>query len=264
MDIFHFKLYQESFGPKEGFLLHQDGAWSEVSPLPGRSRETLDKILQQLKALEKGYTGLLFPSVEFGLFGLTAPKISKAPVCLFLMGSPQDILIRAKKNCGCTTAKIKLDSFDLSTAVFLVKLLKQDFRLRIDLGESWDLEKTLSFCSYFHPKDFDFIEDPGHDASPFQMASDNADLGSTIVWKPMVRGLPEKGAPVILSSSYESGVGLHHIAALAEVWEIPSHPLGIGTFTHLREDLLQDPLEIRDGYVHFPELRIRKELVTAC
>ncbi len=264
MDIFHFKLYQEAFGPKEGFLLHENGAWSEVSPLPGRNPETPDQVLLQLKSLKQGYAGPLFPSVTFGLFGLTAPKISKAPFCLFLMGNPQEILRQAKKNFGCTTAKVKLSAFDLSTAVFLVKILKQDFRLRVDIGHNWTSENVLSFCSHFDPKDFDFIEDPGHDVSPFHMASDDAGLGSTIVWKPMVRGLPPKKSPVILSSSYESGIGLHHIAALATVLEIPSHPLGIGTFTHLHEDLLEDPLEIKDGHVFFPEFRIKKEMVTPC
>ena len=264
MDIFHFKLHQEAYGSKEGFLLHEDGAWSEVSPLPGRSKESLDDALQQLKALKEGYKGPLFPSVAFGLFGLTAPPISKAPVCLFLMGTPEEILKQAQKNFGCTTAKIKLSVFDLPTAIFLVNILKQDFRLRVDIGHNWEKEKILKFCSHFNPQDFEFIEDPGHDVSPFPMASDDAQLGSSVVWKPMVRGLPPQQAPVILSSSYESGIGLHHIAALAQAQAIPSHPLGIGTFTHLQEDLLQDPLEIRDGYVYFSPFNIKKERVIPC
>jgi O-succinylbenzoate synthase len=263
--IFYFKIYQELFGAKEGFLLQGEKTWSEVSPLPGRSRENLDEVLEQLKAVQKGYRGPLFPSVEFGLFGLNAPQISQAPVCLFLNGTVQDILKYAKKNHGCTTAKIKLGSFDLATALFLVKILKYDFRLRLDIGGAWDKEKIAAFLSHFTPQDFEFIEDPGHNISPFPMAADDQALGSITVWKPMIRGLPEKTTPVILSSSYESSIGIHQIASLAQRLEIPAHPLGIGSIVHLQEDVLEDPPFIHEGKIHFPlEFRIKKEMVTSC
>jgi O-succinylbenzoate synthase len=263
--IFHFKIFQEIYGMKEGFLLQSETNWSEVAPLPGRSRESLSQVLQQLKAVQTGYQGSLFPSVEFGLFGLMAPKISDAPVCLFLNGAVPDILKHAKTPHGCTHAKVKLGHLDVSAAVFLTKALKADFRLRLDIGGKWNKEQITAFLSNFAPEDFEFIEDPGHDISPFPMASDDQGLGSTTVWKPMVKGLPEKKSPVILSSSYESGIGIHQIAALASAWEIPSHPLGIGTAVHIQEDLLKNPPFIRDGKIHFPtEFHIKQEKVTPC
>ncbi len=223
--IYHFKIIQAIFGIKEGFLLQSEKNWSEVSPLPGRSRETLSQALEQLKAVQNGYQGPLFPSVEFGLFGLTAPRISEAPVCLFLNGTVQDILKHAQQNHGCKAAKLKLGHLDVTAAVFLARTLKQDFRLRLDIGGNWSKEQISTFLSHFAPEDFEFIEDPGHDVSPFPMASDDHCLGSTLVWKPMVKGLPEKKTPVILSSSYESGIGIHQIATLAQALEIPAHPL---------------------------------------
>lgn len=264
-EIYHFKIIQDIFGVKEGFLLHNEKTWSEVSPLPGRSRESLSEVFKQLKAVQNGYQGPLFPSVEFGLFGLTAPKISEAPVCLFLNGTIQDILKHTKKSHGCTTAKLKLGHLDVSAAVFLAKALKQDFRLRLDIGGKWSKEQITEFLSHFVPEDFEFIEDPGYDISPFLMASDDQAFGSTVVWKPMVKGLPGKKTPVILSSSYESSIGTHQIAALAHALEIPAHPLGIGTAVHLQEDLLEDPLFICDGKIHFPaEFHIKQERVTPC
>ena len=318
--IYHFTLFQEIYGTKEGFLLEGEKTWSEVSPLPGRSRESLSDVLQQLKAVQNGYQGPLFPSVEFGLFGLKAPRISEAPVCLFLNGSVQDILVQAKKNHGCTAAKLKIGKFDLPTALFLVKILKNTYRLRLDVGGAWSKNQLTDFLAHFTPQDFEFIEDPGFDISPFPMASDDQSLGSnlvsdcknpctylcpdlpaghsaehagifeqavkceraapqdkdgskmhtdfcnqTLVWKPMVKGLPEKKAAVVLSSSYESSIGIHQIAALAQELEIPSHPLGIGTFLHLQNDLLQDPPFIREGKIYFPEeFHIKKEMVTQC
>jgi O-succinylbenzoate synthase len=263
--IYHFKIIQEIFGMKEGFLLQNEKNWSEVSPLPGRSRETLSQVLEQLKAVQNGYQGPLFPSVEFGLFGLTAPRIFEAPVCLFLNGTVEDILKLAKQNHGCSTAKLKVGHLDVTGAVFLAKTLKQDFRLRLDIGGKWNKEQISRFLSHFAPDDFEFIEDPGHDVSPFPMASDDLSLGSTVVWKPMVKGLPRKETPVILSSSYESGIGIHQIATLAHALEIPAHPLGIGTAVHLQEDLLEDRIFICDGKIHFPaEFQIKQERVTPC
>jgi len=263
--IFHFKINIESFGTKEGFLLQNENTWSEVSPLPGRNQESLQQVLQQLKAVQNGYQGPLFPSVEFGLFGLSAPKIIDAPVCLYLNGTVQDILKHAKTNHGCKTAKLKVGHLDVPAAVFLANILKNEFRLRLDIVGKWSKEQTLQFLANFDPDDFEFIEDPGHDISPFPIASDGQALGTIFVWKPMVKGVPEKKSAVILSSSYECGVGIHQIAALAQAREIPSHPLGIGTVLYIQEDLLKDPPFIRDGKIHFPvEFHIKQERVTLC
>lgn len=245
-------------------MLQGDKRWSEVSPLPGRSMETLDQVLVQLKAVQNGYLGPLYPSVEFGLFGLDAPRVESTPFCLFLNGSVQEILKNAKKNHGCTTAKLKLKGFDLTTALFLVKILKSHFRLRIDFESRWDQKKIEDFLSHFTPTDFEFIEDPGYPIFPFPMASDDKSIGATTVWKPMVRGLPEKKAAVILSSSYESSMGIHQIAALAKSWEIPAHPLGIGTVFHLQDDIAVDRPYFQDGKIYFPQLCPKKERLTPC
>ncbi len=264
--IYRFCLNVRGYGPKEGLLLESPhGAWAEVSPLPSRNRETLLDALAQLKAVQKGYTRPLFPSVACGLFGLTAPRILQAPVCLFLMGTLQDIQTLANQDFGCKTAKVKISPFDLPTAVNLIKTLKNRFRLRIDIGAKWTKEKTFAFLSHFSPEDFDFIEDPGYDISPFPMASDDQPLGKTIVWKPMVRGLPPPQTPVILSSTYESSIGLHQIAALSQALQIPSHPLGIGTFLNLEEDLLEEPLTLQHGLLHFPkDFRINRKRLQPC
>lgn len=259
-----FRLKVKNFGFKEGALLESpEGTWGEVSPLPGRNRETLAEAIDQLKSLQQGYKGPFFPSVSCGLFGLKSQRLLHAPVCLFLMGSLDEIYHLTKQHFGCTTAKIKLAPFDLPTSIDLVKTLKAQFRLRIDLGAKWSREKLFKFLSHFSPQDFDFIEDPGYDISPFPMACDDYSLGTFCVWKPMVKGLPPPHSPLILSSTYESGIGLHQIAAMTKSFSIPSHPLGIGTFLNLENDLLKDPLYIHKGEVIFPEkILINRKLLS--
>ena len=163
----------------------------------------------------------------------------------------------AARPYGCTVAKVKIAPFDLPTAVGLIKTLKKIFRLRIDINAKWNRDKLLAFLSHFSPEDFDFIEDPGCDIAPFPMASDEYSHSHITIWKPMVKGLPTPKTPVILSSSYESGIGLHQIAALAQ--NFSPHALGIGTFLYLEDDLLEEPLTLKQGMVHFPQkLQVKK------
>lgn len=254
-EIYRFTCNYPGLLQKEGFLLESsDGVWSEVSPSPRKNRESLQEALEQLQAIQQGWKGPLFPSVALGLYSLEKTPPLIWPVCLFLAGSPAQILKRAEAT-EYTTAKVKLGDFDLPTAVSLTRTLIQKFRLRIDIQEKWTPEQTLQFCSYFAPTDFDFIEDPGCDISPHPMKTE-----STTVWKPMVRGIPPLASDLILSSTFESGVGIAQIVALAHRQQIPLHPLGIGTYLYLEEDLLEEPLTIQNGYLHTPlHLRVKKE-----
>lgn len=255
MQIYHFSCTYPHM-KKEGFLLHEAGHWSEVSPFPGRNQETLSDALAQLKNPTKD----LFPSVAFGLYSLQAPIAGKFPVCLLLMGSADEIYKHAHQSIGYTTAKIKVGHLDPLVACHLVKDLKDRFRLRIDINEQWTPSQVLEFCSHFKPTDFDFIEDPGCDISPYPMKTEK-----TTVWKPMVRGIPPMASDVILSSVFETGVGICQIAALAQKKEIPPHPLGIGTYNYLADDILEEPLLIEDGYLHVPsKIHVKKERLVLC
>jgi O-succinylbenzoate synthase len=250
-----FEIYRFSctypFFKKEGLLLHSNKNWSEVSPYPGKNQETLEEALAQLKMVQQGWKGALLPSVAFGLYSLKPPIAGSYPVCLLLMG---------KENPGYTTAKVKLGDYDVATARQIASDLKNRYSLRIDLQEKWTPEQVREFCSYFQPEDFEFIEDPGCDIAPFPMKTE-----ATTVWKPMVRGIPPSKAEIILSSTFESGVGISQIASLSSRQKIPVHPLGIGTYNYLEDDLLKEPLIIRDGYIQIPpELRVKRERLTLC
>jgi O-succinylbenzoate synthase len=248
-EIYRFQCNYPGFLTKEGVLLQSpEGYWSEVSPFPGKNKESLHEAVEQLKAIQQGWKGPLFPSVEFGLYSLKRTESFSVPICLLLMGSVSQIVKQAEAP-GYTTAKVKLGDFDVPTARKLTEELKVKFRLRIDLQEKWSPQQTRQFCSYFTPTDFEFIEDPGCDISPYPMKTE-----TTTVWKPMVRGIPPQGADVILSSTFESGVGICQIATLAKRQEIPLHALGLGTYNFLENDLLDSPLALENGYLKIPSI----------
>lgn len=256
-----FKIYSfcchYPYRKKEGFLLqNREGFWTEVSPIKGRNQETITDVFLQLKALQRGEIQSLYPSVAFGLHAFNRPlsELSQSwPICLLLEGTVEEIKQQAIKSLHYSQAKVKIGNFSLQEAIALIQQLKSIFRLRIDIEEKWNYPMVQEFCSYFSPNDFEYIEDPGIDVSPFPMASDiHPSYKYQRVWKPMVWGIPPLKAPVILSSVYETGVGIAQIAYLAEKQKIPMHALGVGTYLFLQEDILKEPLIFDQGKLILP------------
>jgi O-succinylbenzoate synthase len=243
-EIIPFQIKHRSLPTKRGFLLEKEGCLSEVSPLPGWNKESTDDVLEQLQAVKKGWKGPLYPSVEFGLYGLTCPRIDSIPCALFLCGTPDEVLKTAALAHGCTTAKLKVGRWSLEQALDTIPHLP--FKLRIDFNNLWDEKDVHALCSHLNPEHIEFLEDPGCTVPSFKHASD-----ATNVWKPMVWGLPPPRAVIILSSSFESSIGLHQIAALTQTHEIPSHILGLGTILHLENDLVQNSATLKNGHLNF-------------
>lgn len=245
-DIRPFELTFRHLGTKKGFLLEKEGRFSEVSPLPGRSLETLDDALEQLKAVQKGWRGPLYPSVQFGLYGLSCPQVTSIPCALFLYGTPQEVL--QTESHGCTVAKLKVGHWSVPQALDVIASLP--LKLRLDFNHRWPPNQVLELCSKISPDQIEFLEDAGCTVPGFTEAHDEH-LKPTI-WKPMVRGLPPPHQHLILSSSLESSIGLHQIAALIETHQIPDHVLGIGTHLNLEHDLVQNSATLQAGRLHFP------------
>lgn len=230
------------------FVQGEEGGWGEVSPLVSRNKETLDDCLEQLKSVQDGWRGNLFPSVAFALESARHPfKSLKWPVCYLFMGTEKEIMRRRDKAKEFTHAKLKVGDFSVEEAVRIAKNLKDLFRLRLDFNGKWKAEDVRRFCSYFNPHDFEFLEDPGIAVEGFTLAADDSSLGEIPVWKPTVKGVPKANEKLILSSAWESGVGIASIAALAERLKLPPHPIGIGTYFYLQDDLLEEPLQFEEG-----------------
>ncbi len=250
--IHPFEIKHRHFPNKKGFILEKEGRLSEVAPLPGRSTETFEEALEQLQAVQKGWRGSLYPSVEFGLYGLSAPSVSSIPCALFLYGTTEEVLQTAAESYGCTVAKLKVGHWHWTQALEVIKALP--FQLRIDFNHCWTRADVEKLCSHLSPAQIDFLEDAGCQVLGFTQASDETpSVPSLRVWKPSVQGLPPPQKKVILSSSLESSIGLQHIAALTQSHQIYPHVLGLGTILHLEKDLVQNSAFIKEGKLHFPQ-----------
>ncbi len=241
---------------------------------------TVQNCFQELKNLN------LLPSALFGLESAILSQVAPLPKvivysCALLMGSSTEILAQAQLRLsqGFTCAKLKVGHLDCSEALVLIEKLKSKFRLRIDVNRAWSTKNALRFFSQFPTDTFDYVEEPF--ANPYDLAqfthplavdeSFPADLSlaelaqlptlKALIYKPTIQGgmtncLPllqwahHKDISLILSSSFESDLGLAHIATMAQRLGIVEH-LGIGTYHFLKEYLCDNSLCLSKASISF-------------
>lgn len=236
---------------RKGLILQIGENFGEIAPLPGFSKETLEEALAEILAWMRTQTPPTLPSVRWGIACAQRPLQSvRIPLCAL---GPKP---------GFQTVKLKLGSLSVEEAIRITRKYYRSFRLRLDCNRAWTLEQTLAFVSHFKKGDFDYLEEPVNTfegliefskKTHFPIAIDES-IGSdwsqipslkAVVVKPMVVGtIPEIPPPLelVLSSSYESGLGLLHIANRAK------GRLPVGLDTLLPSDLLMNPISTSSGW----------------
>lgn len=235
---------------------------------------TLSSYTYHLRALN------LLPAVCFGLesalLSLLDPLPTHSiPISALLMGSVQEILAQAalRSNEGYTVAKLKIGNLSPHEATTLIHQLKPLFRLRIDVNRAWDTQRSMQFFSQFSQDSFEYVEEPFstlddlvHFPHPIAIDESLSKLSlhaleqlptlRALIYKPTIRGgmvnaLPllqwarERDIDFVLSSSFESDVGLTHIASMA--YRLSSTlPIGLGTLHYLDHSRVQTA----NGSVH--------------
>jgi len=248
-----------------------ESALGDVAPLFGRSVESLQEAMEQLKwcaqklqhqEIDESLLASLdlFPSVAFGIESALCTwnqsSSHKVNVSVLLLGSEMDILQEAALYAkqGYTTAKIKVQQLSIDAIQRIIEKLHRTFRLRIDANASWTKEELCRCCAGLEQY-IEYIEDPLHDISqgspyPFALDAHYAIKDLThlraLVYKPMVRGglsmarqiyalTQSLGIKFVLSSSFESRIGHAAIIALARRLKL-QEPIGIGTLFHIVEE----------------------------
>ena len=229
----------------------------------------------------------LLPAISFGLesalFSLLEPLSEYCvPTSALLMGSPKEILEQANSRHqeGFNSAKLKVGHLNFNEAQRLIHQLKDRFHLRIDVNRAWTTSESLKFFSEFPLDTFDYVEEPfqnPHDLAQFlhPLAIDESfplDLSlkklellprlKALIYKPTMQGgmlgcLPllkwtkKRGIHLVLSSSFESDIGLANIASIGHRLSLTS-PIGIGTYHHLNKYLSAKPFRFFDGFASIP------------
>jgi len=255
-----------------------DGRWSEASPLEGWSSDQREDVLS---AWQENRLAADLPSLQFAMQALPmTPKTLS--YCALLAGTSADIFKKASllKQEGVHYVKVKLKGIPIEKAIEITRELAKDFRLRIDFNRSLDLITALYFAEHCQGESIDFFEEPLRNSQelrhfPFPIALDESlreegyeplialsQVKALVIKPTMTGGLQDWerfGKPIVLSSSFESGIGIAQILLLSA----PHHlPPGIDTYRFLKEDLLEEPLHFESGKVHLPSaFRIKRHLL---
>ena len=248
--LYHYSLPFRGGGLREGFLLHLreqgEEGWGEIAPLPGFSRESLEEAFEDFCTYR--YT---LPSVQFGVY---------SALC--------DLRGRVSLRAVPIKIKVKVGDLTLRECLRVINPAPTSY-MRVDFNRRWSLHEALSFAEHF--SEVEYFEEPllpGEDARlfPYPVALDESLREGAFppypnvvahVIKPTMHGVPlpaiQRGVDFILSSSYETELGIHQIAKLSLRLKLPDRPMGLGT-CHLFEDsLFENGVHMEEDMLYFPE-----------
>ena len=177
---------------RQGLVLqwhHSNGSeWSEVSPLPGFSKESLDEAESQLNQFLESYSVQLkrhnslqslntlinvklYPSVRFGiemglmkLFRLNQENKNQSNTPIAIAGLITGNLVDIKRYSDYPVIKVKVGRQSLSKDINNINKLLQHTdnkqSLRLDSNQSWTLQQAKQFFSEVPNDQIEFIEEP--------------------------------------------------------------------------------------------------------
>lgn len=191
---------------------------------------------------------------------------------------------------GYTCLKIKVGLGAVATEARLLRAWRRDLaprvRLRLDANRAWSLDDALRFAALLEACGVDYCEEPVRDVGDLPafraqsalplaldeslglLSVDDAMALRAAAWviKPTLRGgigaavnladaARRAGARPVISSTFESGVGLRTLAQLAAVVQEVEDAAGLDTGSWIERDLLEPPLHVECGALQMAALR---------
>ena len=188
---------------------------------------------------------------------------------------------------GYRSIKIKVgtgpESLELSEINRICNLLGNKVKFRLDANRSWTFEQALDFTRHLDRKSIEYIEEPLQDPAklyefylktgiPVALDESIIDLSEindlpdwikAVILKPTLLGgisrnlsliwqAAKYNIPVILSDTFQSGIGLLMVANLAALTGGSDLAMGLDTYQWLQEDIIEPRLEYRPGKLLLP------------
>ncbi len=204
-----------------------------------------------------------------------------------LSGSPDDVFRQAEQACkdGYRAVKLKVGRAPVDDEIKLTKCvcdkLDGTATLRLDANQAWSLDEAITFANGIAACKIEYIEEPCHDATSSRgfanrtglpVALDESlqnmapeSLGKltgimVVILKPTLLDGVERsmrfarearrlGIIPLISSSFESSLGILALAHLASATSDKDVPTGLGTLSWFERDILQTPLTVSSGII---------------
>ncbi len=211
-----------------------------------------------------------------------------------ITGCVDEIVERARllQRKGYRAVKMKIGTLPLDEAIArtinVFRELDSRAVLRLDANRVWTLDHALQFAEAVRDCEIEYIEEPVQDNSqiseflsctdsrlPVALDESLVDLEphqltefsqvSALVLKPTILGGFEKtaafaragkalGMRAVISSSFESSLGIAALGPLAAAYGSPNSPVGLDTMGWFARDLLAEPIAIAGGVMRVEQL----------
>lgn len=242
--------------------------------------------------LEMAVLSLFAQKRKVSLAGLLGPHFHDTLlVNVLLIGSREEIIAQTRQllSSGYRSFKLKVGHRSLAEDISLVQSLREIIYdkalLRLDANKAWSLDQAVHFFGQIGLDLVEYIEEPlantdelsqFYQQSMIPIALDESireeglekfrsvDGVELVVLKPTLTGGIEKtwmlaqeanqvGLQVVISSSFESGLGIYGLAHLAA--HLSHHvAVGLETGSFFKNDLLVHPLMSKSGAFHIHQL----------
>jgi len=277
MKVYRYELpFKDSNTLRAGLIIQNETGLGEIAPLPGWSDESIEDALKQLQYKNSSFAP--FPSIAWGLHNIEQKNIPLPKLEITALLRAQDPEERIQEVRRAPAVKVKVGKLAPIEAVQRIKnildILGNNPKIHIDINRAWGLDESLYFAKQFNEEDFDYLEEPVKNfeqlkqfcrLSSHPIAIDehlreipypllfNLPTLKTVVYKPTLLGtlfldpsfiqnIQEKQLAFVLSSSYESSLGLYHIARLSHVLPFKT-AFGLDTAREFARDLLLHPFD---------------------
>jgi len=194
-----------------------------------------------------------------------------------LAGSDETVLDEAHrlKEQGYRSLKLKVGRADVDQDIALVRLVREmvgpEVSLRLDANRAWTREQAMRFSERVRDAEIEYIEEPTHTLEEFRrlgmsgdlpLALDESLLGlqptdlrsfrslRAVVVKPTGLGVERAaecariaasaGALPVVTSCFESGVGVSILAQFATSLTSADIPVGLDTLRWFKSDILPE------------------------
>ena len=203
-----------------------------------------------------------------------------------LSGSPEEIMAKARRllERGYTAFKLKVGRRSIQEDEEMTRkvrhLIGNEATLRLDANRAWSIEEALAFSNAVADCKIDYLEEPVKTLTLFQALINAAEVPlplaldeslqtlepeglssfsgiKAVILKPTLWGFERTiqtaqratglGMTPVVSSAFESGVGLEALAQIAACVNTNDVPAGLDTLDVFEEDLRVDPFPIEGG-----------------
>ena len=216
------------------------------------------------------------------------------PINGLLAGPRDQVLADASRlrDGGCRAVKLKVGSRAVAEDVELTRAVRDAIGdgvgLRLDANRSWNLEQAIAFGREMGTVGIEYLEEPLRearlrelfDATGIPVALDESllelqpeelegrrEVGAVVLKPTLLGGLArarewavkalERDVRPVVSSCFESGVGLLALAEFAWTATRDSVPAGLDTYRWLGADVIEPRIPIRRGAIEWSEATAR-------